>query len=126
MENQESEVIPVEVVTQPVEQQKVKNPKRIEAGKKGAAARKAKRQDAQDAAKQDVAKQDENEITKITIGEEEPEKIKINVYKNYIPPCLVLLGIAGLGLYIYNKKSATQPVAVQPVPAVAPKDPFDF
>ena len=111
MENQESEV------TQPVEQQKVKNPKRVEAGKKGAAARKAKRllQDAN----QDAA----NQITKITIDEEEPE-IKINVYKNYIPPCLVLLGIAGLGLYTYNKKSATQPVAVQPV-HVAPKDPFD-
>ena len=123
MENQESEVIPVvtqPVVTQPVEQQKVKNPKRIEAGKKGAAARKAKRL-LQDVTNQNAA----NQITKITIGEEEPEKIKINVYKNYIPPCLVLLGIAGLGLYIYSKKSATQPVAVQPV-HVAPKDPFDF
>lgn len=89
---------------EPTQQVKQKNPKRVEAGKKGAAARKTK-------------KAQEVEITKITKDtQEEPvatqhlEEVQITVYKNYIPLCAVVVGIVGLGLY-YKYRTAKQPVA---------------
>ena len=72
-----------------------KNPKRVEAGKKGAAARWAKKQE-----------QTKQVITKVTRDDELVTKeppIKRN-YENYIPWCIALVGIGGVGLYICKNK----------------------
>ena len=102
---------PVEQESKPAEKvQKQKNPKRVEAGNKGAAARWAKpsanlekpgkqeseKQDTekQDTEKQSIEKQDQP-IHKITRDAESPRDTQphITVYKNYIPLCF--LGLLG-------------------------------
>ena len=35
--------------------------------------------------------------------DDDANKQNINIYKNYIPLCLVVTGVAGLGLYIYQR-----------------------
>ena len=97
---------PVEQESKPVEKvQKQKNPKRVEAGNKGAAARWAKcsanlekpgkqESEKQDTEKQSIEKQDQP-IHKITRDAESPRDTQphIIVYKNYIPLCF--LGLLG-------------------------------
>jgi hypothetical protein len=101
----------------------IKNPKRVEAGKKGAEARWLKKKMQQPSAseitkKQDISEQDNSEHTE----KKEPEiPMIINVYKkNYIQSCFIIIGIVGLGLYIYNDNKNKLPVhPAQP-------DTFDF
>ena len=111
------------------EQTKVKNPKRVEAGRKGALARKLKKE----------ALLKEQELTKITKDEnEEPNVIQQkepcrhgNDFTKYIPYSgyLVLgLCLVGVGFYInkdkiYNKKQETIPVIKEKKKEI---DPFDM
>ena len=32
-------------------------------------------------------------------------QLEVNVYKNYIPPCAVLIGIVGIGIYMSRSHS---------------------
>ena len=79
-------------------QQKVKNPVRVAAGKKGAEARWSKRNQAQ----AQHAQQAQPEPIRIT--KESPEQppprlpVTVNVYKNFFPIC-VLIGAAGIGIF---------------------------
>jgi hypothetical protein len=101
-----------------------KNPKRVEAGKKGAEARRLKK------AQQDTVQS--SPITEITKTVEEPiseKPVKINVYKNYLPIGLIV--IAGLGLCMYKYKPVSQvnkqvdKVVIQ-LEQQEEHDPFDF
>ena len=101
-----------------------KNPKRVAAGKKGAEARWKRMQEAP--AEQATAEQQEvpaeqvpteqKTVTRVTRKPQETEPpFKVNVYKNYIPLCAVLM-MVGRGIYmLYNKpvpiqaKQVTQP-----------------
>ena len=93
-------------------QVKPKNPKRVEAGKKGAEARRLKKM-----------QQPVTEITKpeSTTPEKLVEKpIKINVYKT---ACVVILGIAVL--YMYRNKPVQQ--VNEPIETDTKQyDPFEF
>ena len=105
-----------EITTKP--EVKPKNPKRVEAGKKGAEARRLKRMN-----------QPVMEITKpeSTTPEKLVEKpIKINVYKTYLPACIVMVGIAVL--YMYKNKPVQQVERVNEAVETDTKqdDPFDF
>jgi hypothetical protein len=71
-----------------------KNPKRVSAGKKGAEAKKIKNELKRK--EMDKIKKENMELKSIT---KDDEPSKINVYKNYIPLCLV--GIVGIGVYLY-------------------------
>ena len=107
-EDSQSE-IPIEI--------KPKNPKRVEAGKKGAEARRLKRM-----------KQPVMEITKpeSTTPEKLVEK-PINVYKTYLPACVVILGIAVL--YMYRNKPVQQvnePINEPIETDTKQYDPFEF
>lgn len=101
-----------------------KNPKRVEAGKKGAEARRLKK------AQQDTVQS--SPITEITKTVEEPiseKPVKINVYKNYLPIGLIV--IAGLGLCMYNYKPVSQvnkqvDKVVTQLEQQEEHDPFDF
>lgn len=74
------------------EEPKIKNPKRVAAGKKGAEARKLKQM----------------QVTEVTKPEsttpEKPEEKKMNTH--YLPACVVILGIAAL--YMYRNKPVQQ------------------
>ena len=147
-------------------EKKPKNPKRVAAGKKGVEARKLK---AELKRKEEEAMKKENiklraisespiQITKddrasevsgshdevktmkkdITKDAEVKETLNVNIYKNYIPLCLI--GVIGIGLYMFNSKqqtvtqTVTQPVteAKLPAPSIQPMkqmkeiDPFEF
>ena len=75
--------------------QKVKNPVRVAAGKKGAEARWSKQKQ--------VQAQQAHEPIRIT--KESPEQppprppVTVNVYKNFFPLC-VLIGAAGIGIFL--------------------------
>jgi hypothetical protein len=75
-----------EITTKP--EVKIKNPKRVAAGKKGAEARKLKQM------QQPVMEVTKPENTTREKPVENP--IKINVYKIYLPACVVVIGIAAL------------------------------
>ena len=83
--------------------QKVKNPVRVAAGKKGAEARWSKRNQAQ--AQQ---AQPEHEPIRITKGspEQTPPRlpVTVNVYKNFFPLC-VLIGAVGIGIFLISRKA---------------------
>ena len=110
-EDSQSE-IPIEV--------KPKNPKRVEAGKKGAEARRLKKM--------------QQPVTKVTTPivdcptSEKPieNPIKINVYKTYLPACLTMIGIAGLMLYVYKNKPVQKVSEVVETDAQSEHDPFEF
>ena len=103
-EDSQSE-IPIEV--------KPKNPKRIEAGKKGAEARRLKKMHVMEVTKPESTAPVENPI-------------KINVYKTYLPVCVVMIGIAVL--YMYKNKPVQQVERVNEAVETDTKqdDPFDF
>ena len=104
--------------------QKVKNPVRVAAGKKGAEARWSKRNQAQ--------AQPEHEPIRIT--KESPEQppprlpVTVNVYKNFFPLC-VLIGAAGIGIFLICRKAEMQPKMqpeIQPEIKQRPTDPFEM
>ena len=101
--------------------QKVKNPVRVAAGKKGAEARWSKRNQAQ-------AQQAQPEPIRIT--KESPEQppsrppVTVNVYKNFFPLC-VLIGAAGIGIFLICRKAEMQP-EIQPEIKQRPTDPFEM
>ena len=100
--------------------QKVKNPVRVAAGKKGAEARWSKR-NAQ-------AQQAQPEPIRITKGspEQPPPRlpVTVNVYKNFFPLC-VLIGAAGIGIFLICRKAEMQP-KIQPEIKQRPTDPFEM
>ena len=106
------------------EEQKVKNPVRVAAGKKGAEARWSKRNQAQ-------AQQAQPEPIRIT--KESPEQpprlpVTVNVYKNFFPIC-VLIGAAGIGIFLISRKAEMQPKIqpeIQPEIKQRPTDPFEM
>ena len=103
--------------------QKVKNPVRVAAGKKGAEARWSKRNQAQ--AQQ---AQPEHEPIRITKGspEQPPPRppVTVNVYKNFFPLCM-LIGAAGIGIFLICRKAEMQP-EIQPEIKQRPTDPFEM
>ena len=118
--------------------EKTKNPKRVAAGKRGAEARKMKaelkRKEIEHLNKENIQlksiSQSPKQITKDDDDEVKEDGVRINIYKNYIPFCLI--GVIGLGLYIYKSKQV-EPVQQQTVTqTVTPMkqkkeiDPFDF
>ena len=104
-------------------QQKVKNPVRVAAGKKGAEARWSKRNQAQ-------AQQAQPEHESIRITKESPEQppprppVTVNVYKNFFPLC-VLIGAVGIGIFLICRKAEMQP-EIQPEIKHRPTDPFEM
>ena len=84
-------------------------------------------------AKQATAEQaptEQKTVTRVTREPQETEpQFKVNVYKNYIPLCAVLIGVVGIGIYMsYNKpvpiqaKQVTQP----PQQSTPDIDPFEM
>ena len=106
-----------------------KNPKRVSAGKKGAEAKKMKaelKRKEVEAMKKENMKlksitKDDDKVThafddKVThevkeVQQQRPQPPYIDIYKNYIPLCLIL--VVGLGLYMYKSKQVA-PVAQKP------------
>ena len=103
--------------------QKVKNPVRVAAGKKGAEARWSKRNQAQ-------AQQAQPEHEPIRITKESPEQppprppVTVNIYKNHFPLC-VLIGAVGIGIFLIFRKAKMQP-EIQPEIKQRPTDPFEM
>ena len=104
--------------------QKVKNPVRVAAGKKGAEARWSKQKQ--------VQAQQAHEPIRIT--KESPEQppprppVTVNVYKNFFPLC-VLIGAAGMGIFLICRKAEMQPKIqpeIQPEIKQRPTDPFEM
>ena len=116
---------------------RVKNPKRVEAGRKGALARKAKAAKAE-AAKEIVneTKLEPEEITGITRDVESDKHVSDNHVnhkrdastKQYIPIAAMLLGLLALGFYFRKEDIKEIPVKhVEESPSKQVKmDPFDF
>ena len=90
--------------------QKMKNPVRVAAGKKGAEARWSKQNQSQ--AQQAQQSQPEREPIRIT--KEFPEQhsprppVTVNVYKNFLP-LSVLIGAVGIGIFLTCRKAEMQP-----------------
>ena len=108
--------------------QKIKNPVRVAAGKKGAEARWSKQKQAQ--AQQAQQAQPEHEPIRIT--KESPEQppprppVTVNVYKNFFP-LFVLIGAVGIGIFLICRKAEMQPKTqpeIQPEIKQRPTDPF--
>ena len=104
--------------------QKVKNPVRVAAGKKGAEARWSKRN----------AQAQQAQPEPIRITKESPEQppprlpVTVNVYKNFFPLC-VLIGAAGIGIFLISRKAEMQPKMqpeIQPEIKQRPIDPFEM
>ena len=104
--------------------QKVKNPVRVAAGKKGAEARWSKRNQAQ--------AQPEHKPIRIT--KESPEQppprppVTVNVYQNFFQLC-VLIGAVGTGIFLICRKAEMQPKMqpeIQPEIKQRPTDPFEM
>ena len=148
-----NDVNTVTAYVKPVDMKKEKNPKLVEAGKKGAAARKAKRLAEQEEnkhlkerlstlvseSKQTESKQSESteSVTKQSVTREPVTKISQNKivteYGNYITIGFVC--IVGLGVYVYfncmpvaskfvDTKTAVSKVAVHK--PITEQDPFEF
>ena len=118
-----SEKEKVEIII-PNEKEKTKNPKRVSAGKKGAEAKKMKadlkRKEMEEMKKENI------QYKSITRDDDEVKENKnVNTFKIYIP--LFLIGVAGLGLYMYKSKKVEPPI--QREPAIQKKeeiDPFEL
>ena len=106
--------------------QKVKNPVRVAAGKKGAEARWSKRNQAQaQQAQQAQPKHEPIRITKESPEQQPPRPpVTVNVYKNFFPLC-VLIGAAGIGIFLISRKAEMQP-EIQPEIKQRPTDPFEM
>ena len=78
-------------------------------------------------AEQKGAPVEQETVTKVTREPQETEStLKVNVYKNYIPLCAVL--VVGIGIYmLYNKPVPIQAKQVtQPPPQQSTPDPFEM
>ena len=94
---------------------KPKNPKRVEAGKKGAEARRLKKMHVMEVTKPE------------STAPEKPIETssKINVYTTYLPACIVMIGIAVM--YMYRNKPVQQVnEAVKTDTEQEQDDPFNF
>ena len=106
---------------------KPKNPKRVAAGKKGAEARWKRMQAQQVPAEQKEAPVEQETVTIVTREQQETEStLIVNVHKNYIPLCAVL--VVGIGIYMsYNKPVSIQAKQItQPPPQQSTPDPFEM
>ena len=105
---------------------KPKNPKRVAAGKKGAEARWKRMQAQQVLVEQKEAPVEQETVTRVTKPQETESTLKVNVYKNYIPLCAVL--VVGISIYMsYNKPVPIQAKQVtQPPPQQSTPDPFEM
>lgn len=118
-ENENNEVEKVEIIP-PKEKEKTKNPKRVAAGKKNAEARKMKAELKRK--EMETIKKENTQTTGITKDDKEVQSV--NIYKNYIPLCLI--GVVGLGLYMYKSKQVAPMIQQQPVVQKKEIDPFEF
>ena len=126
------EITDVPAETTPLIVAKVKNPKRVAAGKKGIEAKKLKAELKRK--EEELLKKENMELKQITKDSDDDAKLKdsgeqkINVYKNYIPLCLSSIVVVGLGFYFYQKKNKSK--IVEPPKIVEHKkeeyDPFKF
>ena len=107
-EAEQAEDIQPEITIKP--EVKPKNPKRVEAGKKGAEARRLKKMQVMEVKKPESTTPEENPI-------------KINIYKTYLPACVVVIGIAAL--YMYRNKPVQQ-VNEAAETDTKQYDPFEF
>ncbi len=110
-----------------VSEVKIKNPKRVSAGKKGAEAKKIKAELKRE--EMEAMKKENNQLKEqinITKDDHEIKEIKEIKYKNYIPLCFI--GVVGLGIYMYNFKQDKQANQVAPMTQREKKeiDPFEF
>jgi hypothetical protein len=126
-----------EKISEQVERLKTKNPKRVSAGRKGAEAKKIKselkKKEMETIRKENVELKNKS-ITKDTDrheagynhNDDKSNEIpqKINIYKNYIPLCLV--GVVGLGLYFYQKPKQAVPIKQQPMIQKKENDIFEL
>ena len=102
----ENEITKQETV---IPKEKVKNPKRVAAGKKIAEAKKIKlelkRKEIENTQSKSIGitKDDNDEVNK---QDNNKGFTTINIYKNYLPLCLI--GVVGIGLYFYNSKQVKQ------------------
>ena len=114
--NQESQ-------TQEPNEPKPKNPKRVAAGKKGAEARWKR---AQTPTEQKETPVEQETVTKVTREPQEIEStLKVNVYKNYIPLCAVL--VVGIGIFMLYNKPVPATQVIQPPQQTKPViDPFEM
>ena len=108
-----------------------KNPKSVAAGKKGAEAEaRSKRMQTQieAPAEQQEAPAEQQTVTGVTREPQETEStFKVNVYKNYIPLCAVLIRVVGIGIYMsYNKPVPIQAKQVTQLPQQSTPDPFEM
>ena len=134
----------IELIEPITDTKKGKNPKRVLAGKKAAEARKVKNEqkmkEIEKIEKENIklklsADTDKKRsITKDDSDDDEPAT-KINVYKNYLPLCLV--GLIGIGVFAYASKQKPSNVYTPPVGSTSPRvkpiaskkeeyDPFEF
>ena len=128
--NQENQNRENQTNNQDPKPKKEKNPKRVAAGKKGAEARwkwMHAQQVPTDQAPQEVPQEQET-VTRVTREPQETEStFKVNVYKNYIPLCAVL--IFGIGIFMLYNKSVPATQVIQPPQQSTPKsdiDPFEM
>ena len=105
------------------ETEKKKNLKRVEAGRKGAEAKKMKaelkRKEMEEMKKENI------QLKSITKDDVEPKSItKVDEHVNYIP-LLCLIGVVGLGLYMY-KSNQVEPIVQQKEVERKEINPFEF
>ena len=127
--NQENQNQENQTNNQDPKPKKEKNPKRVAVGKKGAEARWKRMQAQQEApAEQQEAPVEQETVRRETREPQETEStLKVNVYKNYIPLCAVL--ILGIGIFMLYNKSVPATQVTQPPQQSTPKsdiDPFEM
>ena len=92
-----------------------KDPRRVEAGKKGAEVRKMKAELRRKEA--EAVKKENDELKSITMVED------TNVYKNYIPLCITIFVVGFAGLYMFKPVKKETPIEI---PQKKEIDPFEF
>ena len=126
--NQENQNQENQTNNQDPKPKKEKNPKRVAAGKKGAEARWKRMQAQQVPTGQQEAHVEQETVTRVTREPQATEStFKVNVYKNYIPLCAVL--IFGIGIFMLYNKSVPATRVIQPPQQSTPKsdiDPFEM
>ena len=97
---------------------KTKNPRRVAAGKKGAEAKKMKadlKRKETEAMKKELQSKEQSSKSELQITKDEGEDSNTKYdnnevkYKNYIP-LYCLIGVVGIGLYMYKSKQVSQTV----------------
>lgn len=97
-----------------------KNPKRVSAGKKGAEAKKMKSELKRK--EMETIKKENIQLKSITKDDDEVKEVqRVNIY---IPLCII--GVVGLGLYMYKSKQVAPMIQQQPMIQKKEIDPFVF